>query len=219
MLLLHHSDDLYYIILCNLPLLRCVVRDCHVTNFAFFRTTFMSAVYKTYTCGASKNAKYCYLEIAKKMSKTESTQPNKNRIKTLSSMTVTKVKKCLQTRSVAENLVKIKMLSVEPIMNIQMKEARKIPLLLIVLSMSVKSLSYNVVKSDSPPFGLYDIFNYLIYYLNKYDNKYDKQALAAYKSFDDYRLFNKGYVELLFKSDFGRKHAFVRRKSAACDEG
>ncbi len=36
--------------------------DCHVINFAFFRTTFVSVVYKTYTRGASKNAKYCYLE-------------------------------------------------------------------------------------------------------------------------------------------------------------
>ena len=74
------------------------------------------------------------------------------------------------------------MLPVEPIINIQMKEARKIglPLLLIVLSMSVKSLSYNVVNdfTDSPPFGMYDIFNYLIYY----STKHDKQGLAAYKS-------------------------------------
>ena len=72
------------------------------------------------------------------------------------------------------------MLPVEPIMNIQMEEARKIPLLLIVLSMSVKSLSnlsYNVVNdfTDSPPFGMYDIFNYLTYY----STKYDKQGLAA----------------------------------------
>ncbi len=41
--------------------------------------------------------------------------------------------------------------------------------------MSVKSLSYNVVNdfTDSPPFSLYDIFNYLIYY----STKYDKQGL------------------------------------------
>ena len=36
--------------------------------------------------------------------------------------------------------------------------------------------------NDSPPFGLYDIFNYLIYHTTDYD----KQGLAAYKSFDDY---------------------------------
>ena len=34
----------------------------------------------------------------------------------------------------------------------------------------------------SPPFGLYDIFNYLMH------------GLAAYKSFEDYRLFDYGYV-------------------------
>ena len=85
------------------------------------------------------------------MSETESTQPNKNKIKTLSSMTVAELKKYLQIRGVAVNgylkpalleiaqAVEKMMLPVEPIMNIQIKEARKIPLLLIVLSMSVKS--------------------------------------------------------------------------------
>ena len=33
-------------------------------------------------------------------------------------------------------------------------------------------------------FGLYDIFNYLIYHSTDYDN----QGLAAYKSFEDYQL-------------------------------
>ena len=47
--------------------------------------------------------------------------------------------------------------------------------------------------NDSPPFGLYDIFNHLIYHTTDYD----KQGLAAYKSFDDYRLFEEGYVESL----------------------
>ena len=47
--------------------------------------------------------------------------------------------------------------------------------------------------SSSPPFGLFDIFNHLIYH----STDYDKQGLAAYKSFDDYRLFNDGYVESL----------------------
>ncbi len=48
--------------LSNPPLLRCGVGDCHVINFAFSSDNFRSAVYKTYTRGASKNAKYCYLE-------------------------------------------------------------------------------------------------------------------------------------------------------------
>ncbi|XP_028394460.1 uncharacterized protein LOC114518654 [Dendronephthya gigantea] len=46
---------------------------------------------------------------------------------------------------------------------------------------------------DSPPFGLYDIFNHLIYHATEYD----KQGLAAYKSFEDYRLFQDGYVQSL----------------------
>ncbi|XP_028415470.1 uncharacterized protein LOC114538486 [Dendronephthya gigantea] len=46
---------------------------------------------------------------------------------------------------------------------------------------------------DSPPFGLYDIFNHLIYH----SSDYDKQGLASYKSYDDYRLFDDGYVESL----------------------
>ena len=44
--------------------------------------------------------------------------------------------------------------------------------------------------NSSPPFGLYNIFNYLIYH----STNYDKQGLAPYKSFEDYRLFNDGYV-------------------------
>ena len=45
----------------------------------------------------------------------------------------------------------------------------------------------------SPPFGLFDIFNHLIYS----STEYDKQGLAAYKAFDDYCLFEEGYVESL----------------------
>ena len=49
----------------------------------------------------------------------------------------------------------------------------------------------------SPPFGLFDIFNHLIYS----STEHDKQGLAAYKEFDDYRIFEEGYVEsLLTKS-------------------
>ena len=45
----------------------------------------------------------------------------------------------------------------------------------------------------SPPFGLFDIFNHLIYS----STEHDKQGLAAYKAFDDYRIFEEGYVESL----------------------
>ena len=50
--------------------------------------------------------------------------------------------------------------------------------------------------NSSPPFGLFDIFNHLIYH----STDYDKQGFAAYKSFDDYRLFNDGYVESLLSA-------------------
>ena len=46
---------------------------------------------------------------------------------------------------------------------------------------------------DSPSFGLHDIFNHLIYHATDYD----KQSLAVYKSFEDYRLFQDGYVRSL----------------------
>ena len=45
----------------------------------------------------------------------------------------------------------------------------------------------------SPAFGLFDIFNNLIYS----STEHDKQGLAAYKAFDDYRIFEEGYVESL----------------------
>ena len=47
---------------------------------------------------------------------------------------------------------------------------------------------------NSPPSGLFDIFNHLIYH----SSEYDKQGLAAYKLYQNYRLFYDGYVESLF---------------------
>ena len=60
---------------------------------------------------------------------------------------------------------------------------------------------------DSPPFGPYDIFNFLICH----STTYDKQGLAAYKSFDDYRLFEEGYVESLLTKTLTneRLHVYV----------
>ena len=55
--------------------------------------------------------------------------------------------------------------------------------------------------NSSPPFGLYDIFNYLIYH----STDYDKQGLAAYKSFEDYRLFDDGYVESLLTAQLNQE--------------
>ena len=55
--------------------------------------------------------------------------------------------------------------------------------------------SNNLVNNlaDSPQFGLYHIFNYLI----RQSTEYDKQGLAAYKSLEKHRLFQDGYVESL----------------------
>ena len=61
---------------------------------------------------------------------------------------------------------------------------------------------------SSPPFGLYDIFNYLIY-LSTY---YDKQVLAAYKLFEDFSLFDDGCVESLQTAQLNQEsvHVFVQ---------
>ena len=47
--------------------------------------------------------------------------------------------------------------------------------------------------SNLPPFGLMDIFNHLI--LSKAD--YDKEKLASFRSFDEFTLFQDGYVRSL----------------------
>ena len=76
--------------------------------------------------------------------------------------------------------------------------------MLIPNSFSLKTVNdFNA----SPPFGLYDIFNYLIYH----SANYDKQGLAAYKSFEDYRLFDDGYVESLLTSHLKQEgiHVYV----------
>lgn len=66
---------------------------------------------------------------------------------------------------------------------------------------------------NSPPFGLFDIFNHLIYH----SCEYDKQGLAAYKSYEDYRLFRDGYVESLltyYSKDAG-VHVYVGKVKPA----
>ena len=57
------------------------------------------------------------------------------------------------------------------------------------------SASCNLVNNlvDSLPIGLYDILNHLIFH----SSDYDKQDLASYKAFDEYRMFQDGYVESL----------------------
>ena len=50
--------------------------------------------------------------------------------------------------------------------------------------------SSKIDSNSMPPFGLIDIFNYLI--ISEAD--FDKWKLNAYKSFNDYRLFEGGHV-------------------------
>ena len=59
--------------------------------------------------------------------------------------------------------------------------------------------------NSSLPFGLFDIFNHLIYH----SPDYDKQGLAAYKSFDDSGLFNDGYVESLLTTQLKQEEVHV----------
>ena len=63
--------------------------------------------------------------------------------------------------------------------------------------------------NSSLPFGLFDIFNHLIYH----STDYDKQGLAAYKSFDNSRLFNNGFVESLLATQLKQKgvHVYVAK--------
>ena len=63
--------------------------------------------------------------------------------------------------------------------------------------------------NSSSPFGLYDIFNYLIYH----STDYDKQGLAAYKSFEYYRLFADGCVESLLTAQLNQEgvHVYVAK--------
>jgi len=63
--------------------------------------------------------------------------------------------------------------------------------------------------NSSLPFGLFDIFNHLIYH----STNYDKQGLAAYKSFDDSRLFNDSYVESLLATQLKQEgvHVYVAK--------
>ena len=59
--------------------------------------------------------------------------------------------------------------------------------------------------NSSPPFGLFDIFNHLIYH----STNYVKQGIAAYKSFDDSRLFNDGYMESLLTTQLKQEGVHV----------
>ena len=63
--------------------------------------------------------------------------------------------------------------------------------------------------NSSLPFRLFDIFNHLIYH----STDYDKQGLAADKSFDDSRLFNDGYMESLLTTQLKQEgvHVYIAK--------
>ena len=78
----------------------------------------------------------------------------------------------------------------------------------------IHSFSLKTVNNFNslPPFGLFDIFNHLIYH----STDYDKQGLAAYKSFDEYRLFNDSCVESLLSAPLKHEgvHVYVAKVKA-----
>ncbi len=80
------------------------------------------------------------------------------------------------------------------------------------------SASHNLVNNfvGSPPFGLYDIFNYLIFH----SSDYDKQGLASYKAFDEYRLFQDGYAESLLTETMSKEgvHLYMGKVKPAMKE-
>ena len=124
-----------------------------------------------------------------------------------SSMNVAGLKKYLQERGITVHgylkpalvtiacAVEKMMLPVDP--NFERDDTEKnLKKRLIVHDVAVQDPFTLPVRNNfinSPPFGLYDIFNHLIYH----SADYDKQGLASYKSYDDYRLFDDGYVESL----------------------
>ena len=142
------------------------------------------------------------------------------KIKSVSNMTVAELKEYLRMRGVTVNgylkpalleiaqAVEKMMLPIDP--NHEYGNADNSKKKYVIHDMVIEHpLSYAVVNdfTDSPPFGLYDIFNYLIYNIADYD----KQGLAAYKSFEEYRLFDEGYVESLLTTTLAHEgmHLFV----------
>ena len=120
-------------------------------------------------------------------------------------MNVVELKKYLQERGVSvsgylksslieiASAVEAMMLPVDP--NFEKDKTNDADNLIIHDMLIPNPFSLKTVNNfnSSPPLGLYDIFNHLICH----STEYDKQGLAAYKSFDDYRLFDDGYVESL----------------------
>ena len=134
-------------------------------------------------------------------------------------MSVAELKKYLQERGISASgylktsLVEIAsavekmVLPVDP--NFEKDDATTLDELIIHDMLIPNPFSLKTVNDFNAqlPFGLYDIFNYLIYH----SADYDMRGLAAYKSFEDYRLFDDGYVKSLLTSHLKQEgiHVYV----------
>ena len=61
--------------------------------------------------------------------------------------------------------------------------------------------------SGVPPLGIDDIFNLLVFK----SSEYDKQKIASYKAFEEYALFEDGYVQDLKLHDLNGHFIFVEK--------
>ncbi len=72
---------------------------------------------------------------------------------------------------------------------------------------SLHAKDFTTRMDNVPPFGIEDIFNFLIF--KSVD--YDRQKVASYKAFEDFGLFQDGYVEELIVTEV-QKHFVFRAK-------
>eukprot|EP00112_Aurelia_sp_Birch-Aquarium-sp1_P010992 Seg2322.5 transcript_id=Seg2322.5/GoldUCD/mRNA.D3Y31 product="hypothetical protein" protein_id=Seg2322.5/GoldUCD/D3Y31 len=72
---------------------------------------------------------------------------------------------------------------------------------------SLDAKDFTARMDHVPPFGIEDIFNFLIF--KSVD--YDRQKVASYKAFEDYGLFQDGYVEELIVMEV-QSHFIFRGK-------
>ena len=141
------------------------------------------------------------------MSKIQCLNMADKRSETFSSMNIATLKNYIQERGITVNgylkpaLVEIAcavekmMLPIDPYFQHDNND-KNVQDSLIIHDMQIKDPFTMKTENNfinCPPFGLYDIFNHLIYH----SSDYDKQGLAAFKSYEDYRLYEDGYVRSL----------------------
>ena len=89
---------------------------------------------------------------------------------------------------------------------------RKLSMIGIVCDPMSLLYNSNFTSHDIPPFGLIDIFNYLVNSRADYDNK----KLKAYKSFDDYRLYEDGHIQSLSLKKLKNHYIFLASVLPTC---